>query len=291
MGEDLARSLALLLAVAVALAAVPAAAQQPPSGSTRAAESQARDRPPVTKVEALRDAPILALASDGNTLWVGTGRGQLVRIDKADLSLDDRTERFRLPRQDSITGLFVDGDVLWIATNHNTWLAKPFRRTGESLDPRTAGGFLKRWLATHDDLAHRCGKSSLMTFLDEREFAWLGYFKGSVYRYEKGTGRCIEVSRPPSIHEWTTTLAGDAGFVYIGTRGAGLLVVRRDALAAVPLTGAHHPLLARNQTIESLAVDDERVWLGTGKGLVAIWKSWLAQRVSAPQPSPPPGAR
>ena len=274
MGEDLARSLALLLAVAVALAAVPAAAQEP-----------------VTAIEALQDGPILALASDGNTLWVGTSRGRLVRIDKGDLSLDDTTERFRLPRQDSITGLFVDGDILWIATNHNTWLAKPFRRTGEPLDPRTVGGFLKRWLATHDDLAHRCGKSSLMTFLDERELAWLGYFKGSVYRYEKRTGRCTEVFRPPSIHEWATTLAGDARFVYIGTRGAGLLVARRDALAAVPLTGAHHPLLARNQTIESLAVDDERVWLGTANGLVAIRKSWLAQRVSGPRPTPPSPAR
>ena len=274
MGEDLARSLALLLAVAVALAAVPAAAQEP-----------------VTAIEALQDGPILALASDGNTLWVGTSRGRLVRIDKGDLSLDDTTERFRLPRQDSITGFFIDGDVLWIATNHNTWLAKPFRRTGESLDPRTAGGFLKRWLAIHDDLAHRCGKSSLMTFLDDREFAWLGYFKGSVYRYEKRTGRCTEVFRPPSIHEWATTLAGDARFVYIGTRGAGLLVVGRDALAAVPLTVAHHPLLARNKTIESLAVDDERVWLGTANGLVAIRKSWLAQRVPGPRSSPTSPAR
>jgi ligand-binding sensor domain-containing protein len=276
------RPLTLLLAVAVALAAAPAAAQQQPSGHTRAAESRALDRPPVTKVEALRDAAILALVSDGNTLWAGASGGRLVRIDKADLSLDDRTERFRLPREDSVTGLFVDGDVLWVATNHNTWLAKPFRRTGEPLDPRTAGGFLKRWLSTHDDLGRRCGKSSLMTFLDEREFAWLGYFKGSAYRYEKRTGRCTEVFRPPSIEEWATALAADAGFVYIGTRGAGLLVVGRDALTAVPLTGAHHPLLARNQVIESLAVDDERVWLGTAKGLVAIRKSWLAQRVSGP---------
>lgn len=243
-------------------------------------ESYASSQDAVAMIPALRGAQISSLASDGNILWAGVWmedyRIRLLRINKTDLTIHDESVRFRVQAEDTITDLFINGHVLWIATNHNTYLARPFRRNGQALDPEEAGSFLTRWLSTFDELESRCAPSSLETFLDEEDFAWLGYFKGSVYRYDKRTNRCAEVYRPPSIYEWATTLVGDERFVYIGTRGAGLVVVDRTTLKTITLASAHHPLLELSEVINSLAVDEQRLWVGTDRGLIVVPKAWLA---------------
>ena len=233
----------------------------------------------VLRVPSLRGAPVHSLALDGDAIWIGTdlaGKARLFRMNRVDLSLRDESRRFRTKAEDTITTLFIDGQNLWIGSNHNTWLTKPFRRSGKAVGSEEAGSFLKNWLSKYDDLAPRCGKSSLETFMEEPGIAWLAYFKGSLYRYERASGRCTEVFRPPSIYQWPAVIAADRRFVYVGTRGSALVVVDRRSLRTTEVTEAS---LSETRFINAMACDNGHLWIGTDYGLTRIQKDWFHERL------------
>ena len=203
------------------------------------------------RLDALRSAAVMALHSDGDALWLGTGDGT-VR-----LAADGSVVRHRV-RDGLVNGhvyaLARQGDRVWAGTlgglsglpadGARDPAGTPAVRSGP-------GGLSHGWV------------NALVAAPDR---LWAGTYGGGVDRYDGATWARVHPAGDATleINPGAGCLLG--GTPLFGTLDQGLLVVDGD--------GGAHTLRADlglpSPAVTALHADGERLWIGTAAGLVSV---------------------
>lgn len=65
---------------------------------------------------------------------------------------------------------------------------------------------------------------SILDTLEREDFIWYACFKGGVYKYNKKEDTFFVIYFPENVYYWPTVLRKKGNFLYIGTRGEGLII-------------------------------------------------------------------
>lgn len=104
-------------------------------------------------------------------------------------------------------------------------------------DPRNA---VLRWHKENGELTHGDVKihlyegrppadgGTIVTEIEDGDFMWISYFKGAVYGYTRSQDRHFVVYSPSVDWNWAGCLLATTNYLWIGTRGDGLLRFDKD---------------------------------------------------------------
>ncbi|HEY8549977.1 MAG TPA: two-component regulator propeller domain-containing protein [Vicinamibacterales bacterium] len=189
---------------------------------------------------------IRALVHDGNTLWIGTDGGGLVRYENHQFTRIDRDKG--LPHNIVLALLAARDGSLWIGMANG----RIARLTAQGLDAVTTPDALRRY--------------NVRSLAEDAEGAiWIGSDGGGVCRYRDEFSCWSRTDGLPSDIVWPVLPARD-GSVWIGTYGSGVVHFAR---------GRFHTYSTRDglpsDIICTLLEDrDGGVWVGTSAGLTRI---------------------
>jgi hypothetical protein len=182
----------------------------------------------VKPVKGFSDHQILALATDGEHLLVGSflNKKKQSGFEIYDLKTGqvlEKARRIHLNPQDSITHILVDSKThhVWIGTNNNLASARCY-------DDKWMIMKCDRSLLDDDVSKHTApkGMSSLETATYDQAGGVAGEFKGGVY-LAQDPAHLEKVYAPKDKFQWPVSSALTPDLAFVGTKGDGLIVINR----------------------------------------------------------------